>query len=168
MPVTANVQLMVTGQQTSVLDLGTGSFPFALSVAQALADGTAANQVDRVFTDTRTLAASANEDLDLAGVLTNAFGAVITMAKVVGVFISAAAGNTNGVRVTRPASNSFPMFVAASDAIDIPPGGFFAIFGPALAGIGTVTATSADLINILNNGAGTSVTYSIVILGRSA
>lgn len=168
MALASNVQLMVTGNQSSALDLGTRSFPFALSQATALATGTAANQADRAFTDTRTLAASANEDLDLAGGVIDEIGSAVTFAKVVGIFIKAAVGNTNNVRVTRPASNGVPWLLAAGDGFDIPPGGFYAAFAPALAGLATVTAGTGDLINVANSGAGTSVSYDIVIIGRTA
>jgi hypothetical protein len=59
MPLTADLQLSVTGRHTGALDLGTPVLPFGLSLAVALTSGTGANQADRVFTDTRTLAASA-------------------------------------------------------------------------------------------------------------
>lgn len=168
MALEANIGLLVTGRHTTALDLGTAALPFGLSASLTFADGTAANQANRVFTDTRTLAASATEDLDLAAVLVDAFGAAITFVKVKGIFITAAAGNTNNVRLTRPAANGFALFLAASDGLDIPPGGFFAIAGPALAGLGSVTAGTADLITLTNSGAGTSVTYSIVIIGTNA
>jgi hypothetical protein len=168
MPLTANVQLMVTGRLTGTADQGTPTFDFALSQTTALTSGTGANQADLMWSDTRTLSASANEDLDLAAVLASVFGATLTFAEIVGVFIKASSGNTNAVRVTRPASNGFPLFVAAGDGVDIGPGGFFSRFAPDAAGIGAVTAGTGDLINVANGGGSTPVTYEIVILGRSA
>lgn len=167
MALTANVQLIVTGNQSATQDLGTRSFPFALSLAKALTSGVIADTADRAFTDTRTLAASATEDLDLAGGVLDEIGSAVTFAKVVGIFILAAASNTNNVRVTRPASNGVPFLLAAGDGFDIPPGGCFCLFGPALAGIATVTGGTGDLITVTNSGAGTGVTYSIVIIGRT-
>lgn len=166
MAVTANLNLSVTGRHTTTSDLGTPTFPFALSLEVALASGTGASQADRVFADQRTLAASATEDLDLAGVLTDAFGAVITFAKIKAVIIKAAAANTNDVNVTRPASNGVPIFLAASDGIGVKPGGAFAWFFP---GTGvTVTAGTGDLLTLTNSAGSTGVTYDIVILGTSA
>jgi hypothetical protein len=166
MPVTANINLSVTGRQTSALDLGTATLPFALSLALELASGTGASQADRVFTDTRTLGASATEDLDLAAVLLDAFGAAITFVKVKAIIITAAAGNTNDVQLTRPASNGVPLFLAAADGIAIKPGGCFAWFCPGT-GI-TVTPATGDLLTLTNGGGTTGVTYSVVILGTSA
>jgi len=166
MALTADIQLSVTGRHTGALDLGTPVLPFALSNPVSLANGTGAGQADRVFTDERTLAASATEDLDLAGVLVDAFGQAITFVKIKAVIIKAAAGNVNDVQVTRPASNGVPLFLAAGDGIAIKPGGAFAWY---CSGTGvTVTGATGDLLTITNSGAGTGVTYDIVIIGTSA
>lgn len=151
---------------TSALDQGTASFPLTLANDINLATGTAANQADLVWGDQRTLGASANEDLDLAGSLTGMLGGTLTMAKLKAVFVKAASGNTNNVVVTRPAANGVPLFAAASDAISVLPGGTFMWVAPG-AGI-TVTAGTGDLINFSNSGAGTSVTYDVVFVGTSA
>jgi hypothetical protein len=167
MSVTADIRLSVTGHHVSALDLGSADLPFSLSSTHALTSGVAAGMVDRVFTDQRTLALSATEDLDLAGVLVDAFGAAITFAKIKAIFIKAAAGNTNNLQISRPAgATGVPLFLAISDGFVLPPGFTFAWFGPG-AGV-TVTAASGDLITITNGGAGTPVTYDVVILGTSA
>lgn len=166
MPVTANIALTVNGQHTNALDLGTAALPFNLALGLTLTNGTGANQVDRVFTDTRTLGASATEDLDLAGILTDAFGAVLTFAKIKAVIVTAAAGNTNDVNVTRPATNGVPLFTAVSSGVGVKPGGMLAWACP---GTGvTVTAATGDLITFTNSAGGTGVTYSVVIIGTSA
>ena len=167
MPQTLSIKAVVSGSQTNPLDLGTSEFPFSLSKAIALAAGVGADQSDVLFTDTRTLAASGTENLDLAGALTNAFGATITMARVKAIFIVADPGNTNDVQLTRPASNGVPIFLAASDGVAIGPGDVFLITRRGATGF-AVTASTADLITITNSGAGSSVTYSIVIVGASA
>src|SRR5512139_466082 len=166
MPVTANLQVSVTGQHTNALDLGVATFPFVKALALALASGTGANQSDRVFTDTRTLTASATENLDLAGTLVDAFGATITFVTVKAVLIVAAAGNTNNVQVTRPASNGLPLFIAAGDGLEVKPNGAFAWFAP---GVGiAVTAGTGDLLALTNSAGGTSVVYDVIIIGTSA
>lgn len=165
MPVTADIQLSVTGRHTGALDLGTAVFPFALSSAVSLTNGTAAGQADRVFADTRTLAASATENLDLAGVLTDAYGATLTFVTIKAVIVKAAAANTNNVNVTMPASNGVPLFLAAGDGIALKPGYSFSWFGSG-AGV-TVTPATGDLLTVTNSAAGTGVTYDIVIIGTS-
>ena len=168
MPLSLTLKAGVRGTQTTALDLGTAEFPFDMQSSIALASGTGANQADVLFTDTRTLGVSATEDLDLAGALSAALGGTAVFAKVKAVFITAAAGNTNNVNVTRPAANGVPLFLAASDGLAIPPGGLFVFAGPALAGLCSVTAGTGDLLTITNSAGGTSVTYSIAVIGTSA
>jgi len=166
MALTANINLYATGKQTSVLDQGTATFPFAISTEVAFTDGTTSGKADRIFADTRTLAASGTENLDLAGVLTDAYGAVLTFVTVKAIIIKAAAGNTNDVQLTRPASNGVPFLMAAGDGIALKPGFVFAWFG---SGTGvTVTPATGDLLTITNSAGGTGVTYDVLILGTSA
>lgn len=166
MSLTTSITVAVSGSQTNPLDLGSGSFPFSLSAGASLPNGTASGQADLLFTDSRTLTASSNEDLDLAGSLLSAFGATLTFVKLKAVIVKAASGNTNNVVISRPASNGVPLFEAASDAISVLPGGCFVWVAPG-AGV-AVTAGTGDLINIANSGAGTSVVYDVVLVGTSA
>lgn len=166
MALTATVNITAIGTQTLAADLGTASFPFSGGVAYTLTDGTTAGKADRIFTDTRTLAASATESLDLAGSLTDVFGSSLTFATIKAVFVSAATGNTNDVQVTRPASNGVLLFMAAGDGIALKPG-----YGFGWAGSGTgvtITAGTGDLLTFTNSAAGSSVTYSVTIIGTSA
>jgi hypothetical protein len=168
MPLTSTVNFSVSGVHSTALDLGTASLPFTLSSNFTMASGTAASQADRVWTDTRTLGISATEDLDLAGsALLDAFGVAAVFVKLKALIIKAAAANTNNVQLSRPAGAiGVPLFLAISDGIVIPPGYTFAWFGPGT-GI-TVTPATGDVITITNGGAGTGVTYDIVIIGTSA
>lgn len=167
MALTSTLNFSVSGIHSGTADLGTPALPFSLSSNFTLASGTGANQADRVFTDTRTLGASGTEDLDLAGVLLDAFGAAITFVKMKALIIKAAAANTNNVNLSRPAgATGVPIFLAISDGIIIPPGYTFAWFGPGT-GI-TVTPATGDLITLTNSAGGTSVTYDVVIIGTSA
>lgn len=166
MALTANVNLYATGKQTSVLDQGTASFPFAISTELAYTDGTTSGKVDRIFADTRTLGASATENLDVAGALTDAYGVSLTFVTVKAIIIKAAAGNTNDVQLTRPATNGVPLFMAAGDGIPVKPGGIFA-WACSGAGI-TVTPATGDLFTVTNSAGTTPVTYDVLILGTSA
>jgi hypothetical protein len=151
---------------TDTLDLATGSVPLSYRQRYTWATGTAASQADRVFHDTRTLAASATEDLDLAGSLTGAFGTTTTFVDLKAILISAADGNTNNVRLTRPA-NGVPLFLAQGDGLDVYPGGTFMWIAPGTSVV-TVTAGTGDLLTITNSSSGSSVTYDVVIIGTSA
>lgn len=152
--------------ETVAGDLQTSSAPLSLSKKIRMATGTATGLADLLFTDTRTLSASGTEDLDLKGSLLTPLGQAFTPAKLKGIIVSAASGNTNDVNVSRSAANGVPLFAAAGDLIPVKPGGVFAWFAPG-AGV-TVTASTGDLITITNSSSGTSVTYDIVLIGTSA
>lgn len=168
---TTNLKSIITAQvettYKNLLDLSTPTDSLLQKVKIQLANGTGANSADLCFHDTRTIAASSNEDLDLAGSLAGPFGASQVFVELRAIMIKAAAGNTNNVRVTRPASNGVPLFLAASDGIDVPPGGVFLWACPADGKV-TVTASTGDLINVANSSSGSTVTYDVVILGTSA
>lgn len=166
MPLTTVIEAEINANLTSALDLGTAAYPSDVLTRLTLTSGTGNNQADLVFNDTRTVIASGTDALDLAGVLTGPLGGTLTFVKLKAVMVRAAVANANNVRLNRPATNGVPLFLAASDGIDIPPGGVFLWAAP-VAGV-TVTAGTGDLINIDNSGAGTSVTYDVVIIGTSA
>ncbi len=167
MALSSSVNLALAAQQSASLDLGSAAFSVSKTFGGALASGTGAGQADKLWTDTRTLAASATEDLDLAGVLVDAFGTTTTFVKVKAVIVAAAAANTNNVNLTRPASNGVPLFLAAGDGIAVRPGGMVAIFAPDATGY-AVTAATGDLLTLTNSAGTTSVTYDVVIIGTSA
>lgn len=165
---TSKLSVSVSAIQTLNRDLTSARAPLDFTRALNLATGTAAGQADLMFSDGRTLAASAAEDLDLSGPLTDAFGAALSFARIKGIVIAAAAGNTNNVVVGGAASNGFVNWVAdATDKVIIRPGGVFALFAPGATAY-AVTAGTGDLLHIANSGATTSVTYDIVIIGASA
>ncbi|MFF8408982.1 hypothetical protein [Streptomyces omiyaensis] len=154
---------------TQALDLGTGRAPQALSRSMSLASGTAAGQADRVWSDRRTLAASATEDLDLAGVLLDAFGAAVTFARIKGIVIAAASGNTNNVIAGAAAANPWATLLSATGTVTLRPGAFLAVGTGGTDAIGyAVTAGTADLLKVANSGAGSPVTYDIHVIGASA
>jgi len=156
----------VRGTQTNALDLGTVALPIDVQASITLDNGTGANQADKVFTDTRTVTTGATDSIDLAGSLTDAFGATITLARVKAILVKAASGNTTDLSVARPAANGAVLSSAASDAIVVKPGGVFFWAAPDATAI-PVTAGTGDLLSIIN-AAGASANYDIVIVGASA
>ena len=168
MPLTTSVSVSWLSNLTTQLDHGVPGYPLRLDANISLTNGVGLSQADLVWSDQRTLIASATEDLDLSGVLTNPLGGgLLTFARIKGLFVKAATTNTNNVNVSRPASNGVPIFLAVSDGIGIPPGGIFVWMAPTAAGIPVTTGTG-DLITLTNSAGTTSVVYDIVILGASA
>lgn len=170
MALTTSVRVNVAAKQSATVDFTSSDDNITRNIAINLASGTAAGQVDRIYAKTNTLAASANVDLDLAGGVTDAHGATITFVKVKGLYVEAAAGNTNNVVVGGAASNTWVgPFGDATDKLIVRPGGvqLIAVGEGDLNAYG-VTGTTGDLLRIANSGAGTAVTYSIIIWGTSA
>lgn len=124
--------------------------------------GTGAGLFNRCWPSTRSLNASANEDLDLVGALTNVFGAA-TFSAVKLIIVSSAAANTTNLTISRPASNGVPFFAAAGDAVLLTPGDFFVQTRRSAAGI-AVTADTGDLINVAN-ASGATASYTIIVCG---
>lgn len=125
----------------------------------------AVNKTDRLYKATRVLVASANENLDLAGVLADALGAVVTAAEVVAIVIEADPANVNAVVYGPAAANGALLgFGDASDRRAVTPGDFDVLTSR---GGWPITPATGDLLNIANGGAGTPVTYTITILARS-
>lgn len=164
-----SISLTVRGTVVKNLDLKTVLATLNFARGFSLDNGTGANQADQIWDDTRTLAASATEDLDLAGTaLQDAFGANMTFVKVKGIFVAAASGNTNDVVVGAAATNTFVgPFGAATHTAKVRPGGVLALACADSTGW-AVTAGTGDLLRIGNSAAGTPVTYDIVIVGTSA
>lgn len=168
MALTTRIAAQIFAQQTAALDLATGSFTPSVSKSISLADGTGASQANVLFTDTRTIAASGTDDLDLAGVLTSAFGSTIAMARMKMLYVAAAAANTNNVIVGGAASAQMVNWVGdATDTVIVRPGGLLLLACSDATGY-AVTATTGDLLRIANSAGGTSVTYDIMIVGASA
>lgn len=170
MTLSSKINLRVASNLSSALDLVTAQANLSKSYSVELDNGTAAGQADRVFADTRTLAASATENLDLAGSLTDALGAAVTFAKVKAIIFKAADANTNNVIVGGDVTNTFfPMFGLETDSLVLRPGALVALVcGEADAAGYAVTAATADLLKVANSGAGTPVSYDVIIIGTSA
>lgn len=167
MALSTDLNVRLAGTLTSALDLSTPTDSLVKTLHTVLTSGTGANQADMMWHDTRTLSASATEDLDLAASLTGPLGGTLTFARIKMVLVTAASGNTNNVNVTRPASNGVPLFLAASDGIAVRPGGCFLWAASDSTGV-AVTAGTGDLLTFTNSAGSTSVSYDVVFIGASA
>lgn len=159
-----NLALKLDALQLSALDLASALFPLQFDWSSFLTNGTASGQASQVWSDTRSLAGSATENLDLAASLVNAFGTTLTFVKVKLIIVRAAAANNaaNLVQVQRASSNGVPLFLAASGGVQLNPGGIFLFFDPV--GV-TVTPSTGDLLTITNSAGTNTVSYDVVIVG---
>lgn len=171
MAVTATLRMSADFSQTGGNDYA-DRLKDVISKTLSLADGTSANQADLMFVDQRAVATASNDDIDLAGTLTDAFGVVITFAELVAIMVINApiSGAANTTDLTIGAgSNPFLGFLGGTTPTigPIKPGGSFMLFAGDAAGIGTVTAGTADILRIANS-SGATATYQIILIGRSA
>lgn len=167
MTVTASITARINASVASPILTAQGTGPAIDVIGTTLiAPGTGVGQADLMYSDTRTLAASASENIDLAGALTDVLGRTLNLAKIKAIMIRASAANTNDVVIGGAATNAFVgPFGAATHTLAVRPGGEFLIAHP---GTGwAVVAATGDLLKIANGGAGTAVTYDIIIIGTS-
>lgn len=166
-----NVRLDVT--QTGANDFGGDRFKTTIQKAVTIADGTAAGQADIFWADQRTVNSASNDDIDLSGSLSDAFGSTVTAAEIVAVLIinEAIDGTANTTDLTIGAAGSNPwegVLGGTTPTIGpLKPGAVLFIGASNAAGIGAVTGGSADVLRVANS-AGASATYQIAVLARSA
>lgn len=167
MALKARLRVSLEVNETAAHDIGPLQLDALIDKALSFANGTGAGQADIVFADERTLAASTSEDLDLAGSLANAFGQTITAVELVAILVVAADANVNDV-VLGAATQPIPLFGGTNGTFAVKPGGMFLSVAPGAAGQLTIGAGATDDLKVANSGAGSAVTYKIVILARSA
>ena len=175
MDLTSSVRFIV--DWTATKDTGVTSSPDAESknknqfnFTDDLADGTAANQADLIWFDDETIAAGADYDIDLAGVLTDAFGDTVTFARVKLVYnehrsTSTASGITCG---GGGATEWIKPFAAAGDKISgVAPSGVFIAYTPD----GTAWAVGAgatDIHRITNEDGVNQALVRVCFIGATA
>lgn len=149
-----------------------GSFQTLMEAALTLTDGTGADQADRFYYAERTVATAANDDLDLAGVLTDPFGAVLTFAKIKTILIINApkigAANTTNLTIGGGTNPVTGLLGGTTPTLGpMKPGEVLLRHSSGASGLCSVTAGTADILRIANS-SGASATYQIAIIGTSA
>ncbi|WP_430233960.1 phage head spike fiber domain-containing protein [Nitrosomonas communis] len=130
--------------------------------------GTGANQANKVFTDIRTIGASSTETIDLTWSTLDAIAKRLNLTKIKALILAASENNSNDILLGSNSLNNpiTSFFGAANDRLRIKPGGMIALIAPDANGYAVVQGT-ADKLDIANDGAGSSVTYTILIMGVS-
>lgn len=160
----ATLELTLSWLFENELDLANAKDNASLSVSDELTDGNAIDAAEIVWHDERTVSASGTDSLDLAGGLTDAFGNTLTFTKIKGVAVKNKSTTAGDILTLGGNANGVPLFSDTSDKLKINPDGLFLWWDPSAAGI-TVTATTGDILDIIETGGSNSVTYQIVIVG---
>lgn len=163
---TISAKLSASVRVNGVDASGLAPLDYKLSVGDQLnfATGTGNGQASKAYVSSRTLAASTSENLDLSGGLLDPLGAACVFTAIKAIWIETDVTNVNNLVIGGCAANAFVgPFGDATDTLALKPGSQFMLAAP---GAGwAVTAATADLLKVLNGGAGTAVRYRIVILG---
>jgi len=167
-----SVAMTINDEGTAALD-ATPTWKATVEAALALVAGTGAGQFDLAYAAERAVADGANDDIDLSGSLTDAFGDTITAAEIVALMVvnrpKDLSDTVNTTDLTIGAgTNPWIGVLGATHTIGpIKPGGVVFIGASDAAGIGAVTGGTGDILRIANS-AGAICNYQIAILARSA
>ena len=149
------------------------------TIENAFTFGTSTDQINQLYAAVRTLNAAATEDLDLSGsALQNPLGENIAFATVKFVLVwllgtsDTAPGDdtitgtaASAITIGNDAASPQLWFGAITHTIQVKNGGFFAY---AIPGAGyTITNTTADVFQVVNNDATLQAKYLLVIGGTA-
>jgi hypothetical protein len=160
---TGSMKINFAGTQAASPDKGSAAHSVAQAVNQAFANGTAANQANQMFVDTRTVSGSSNDDLDLSGSFVDELGATIAFTSIKGFLITSDAANGDVLNIGAGTNPFFSFFADSTDILKVHPGGTAMLVNPTAAGY-AVTASTADILRIANADA-SSATYTIYLIG---
>ncbi len=175
MGITAELLARMTIRKTGSQDFGGPQFDALIEQRLQFVDGVAAGQADLAWADERAVASATNDDIDLAGALSDAFGVTITAAELVALLIvnkprlEGAAANTTNLTVGLGTNPVTPGFMGGTTPTfgPIRPGGFLFFGADNVAGFGVVTGGAADVLRVANS-AGAIANYQIGALFRTA
>lgn len=146
------------------MNLGYAEYPINLSMKNVFQRGFGDSEAVASFIDTREISASGSESIDLSGGLNSSFGSALMFTRVKALIIKADDSNTNDVLVGGGTDAFSALFGDASDKFRVKPGGTVALIAPQHDGY-IVKGDSADILSIANSGGGTSVIYTVILIG---
>lgn len=123
--------------------------------------GTNINQMNMLWHDTLSIAASGTNTVGITGGITNAFGEVLTMNEVSFVFVISASANDGTLRIGGGTNAFSSWFTTATDELVLRPGGAIMLTAPDAAGY----AAGSGNMRFINTGTGTASV--VVYLGGS-
>jgi len=160
----ANVKIACNATLTGDSDLGGRDYSLGYKKTLTFTHGTGLNQANQIWTDTRQIAASGSDDIDLAGVLTSPLGTTLTFTKIKSIIVYAYDTNVNNVVIGGDANGLVNWVGNVNDVVNLRPGGFICLAAPDATGY-AVVASTGDILQIANSGSGTAVDYDIIVIG---
>jgi hypothetical protein len=135
----------------------TGTLNHSISINYPV--GSAAGQVNTVYTKGRTVAASGTPDSIVLSSLTDPAGNAIAFGHVVDMILE----NTDPTNTLTVGGGTNPVTWLPTAGVPVPPGGALVLHAPSGQ---AVTAGSADQLQVATSG-GANVAYNLTIAGRS-
>jgi hypothetical protein len=171
--VTATLQLTGSGTFEKDTDLTSAVEAFSIGsndfdeIKHEFTNGTGNNQINSIWFDERTIAASGNDDLDLAGGLTDVYGATITFAilKIILIDIDTPDGTKSVLVGPAGVANGFQgPFGGTGATVYLTVKESLYIVEPWTGW--TVTAGTGDILRVTNGSGAASVIYRILLGGE--
>lgn len=170
---TASLSVGFNWNYTETTDLAAATASQGLTITDSLTSGITLDKADRMFADTRSVAASSNDDIDLSGSLTDPLGQTVTFGKIKGLLLknkSTTAGDV--LQVSGNGAAGFTTWLKdnaanSADGVRVGPDGCLMLWNPSLAAY-SVTATTADILRITELGGANTVSYDLVLIGTNS
>lgn len=164
MALSGRIALNIESTVTNPLDLSSPLDPLRYAISQVVSDGADANEASMHWHDSRQLLASGTDDIDLAGGITNAFGATITFARVKSILVRNKGTTAAAITVGPSPTNGVANFLGTNDRL---PAGAWMAMGLFDATGWVITAGSADRIRVTNTSGSLTQEYEIIVIGSS-
>ncbi len=166
MSLSGNLNINVRVKQSSDVDPG-ASFNTSIGSDYNIVDGTASGEVDLFFYKANSaLATTSTDTIDLSGSLIDLFGNTIIFAKIMSLVLIADSGNLSDMQLDQTVANSFLGNASVGAVNTLKPGTIIVPFVSETTGF-SVTAGTADLLNIKNPDVTNTASYKLYVLGTS-
>lgn len=144
-------------------DLADPTASLDLSLQDTLTDGRGSDEGNMAYWDSGSIAAGGNQDFDLVGSLTTAFGDTVNFDRVKGVIVknTGTAGSNGDIRVVGQTFSSW--ISAASDYVTVKPGGVMMFFAPGATAYDV--SAGSDTLRLTNASGSLTATYQIAVIG---
>ena len=163
--VTSQIDVRISSQYANTVGLQEVAAPLSLVKSITLSSGTGAGSADKVYSQQYSIGTGATQSIDVAGSLTDSMGVAFTPARIKAIYIGSAAANTTNLTVFGDAAH-VPFLGTVATSFTMKPGGAFLLVDPGATGY-VVTASTGDIIKIVN-AAGATAVVDLIVIAASA
>lgn len=117
--------IQLSGNFDNPLDNTTPTQPIDYTRMMRVTNGTSTGQGSNFFEDTRSLASSTSEVLNLNSLASNAYGATISFSRIKTLWMIASSTNSAAITVGGSTTTTFPIFGSSANSITLRPGAQF-------------------------------------------